>query len=136
MIKVDIKGAKALNKMLLKKAKFLKKPKKFFASASVLLRKDILNHFKQEKSPTGKWKKSKRAIKEHGKTLQKKRRLLQDIQSSAKYTSTYMEVGTNIEYAGKHNMGTDGMPKREFMWLSDTGENKIGKAFVFYLGKA
>jgi len=32
---------------------------------------------------------------------------------------------TNVPYAGKHNYGLGGMPKREFMWLSGPAQERM-----------
>ncbi|WP_435640328.1 phage virion morphogenesis protein [Micavibrio aeruginosavorus] len=67
-------------------------------------------HFNDQESPDGvKWPKSLRAIEAKGETLKKSGRLFSSITHNA--TSTGVEWGTNVVYAGIHQFGGDIKPK-------------------------
>lgn len=93
--------------------------------------------FEKEGDPI-RWKKSKRAEKQSGKTLQDTRTMLNSLTSSTQAGSFFettrrqLEVGTTIPYAGVHNEGSrfrfrvlgqrnqPMLPQREFMNLRPT----------------
>jgi phage virion morphogenesis protein len=71
------------------------------------LESSTADNFKGEHSPAGvPWKKSVRAIRDGGKTLQNSRRLALSIVSRTSDAS--VEVGTNVIYARRHNQGFSG----------------------------
>lgn len=73
---------------------------------------ETIDNFDKEQSYDGvKWKKSKRALKESGKTLQKTGRL----KNSIKYKSSAKRaiVGTNVIYAKTMQEGFDDTPKEK-----------------------
>lgn len=81
--------------------------------------------FRTSDDPQGQeWIPSKRVIRQgKGRTLVETGRL----QKSISYSSDSFEVniGTDVEYAAKHQEGLDGLPKREFLGISQKDEQEI-----------
>lgn len=119
------------------------KDKVFWGALSAIAFKDVLDHFNKEQSPSGKWQKWSQIYADHmsrigrssNKILQFNGFLRQNVRIAD--TRTRMKQGqllynpaqtkSGFPYAHAHNEG-DGMPKREFMWISDnalTGMSKI-----------
>ena len=68
------------------------------------MRNDVRSNFDNQRSFMGiKWKKSKRAIKDGGKTLMDTGRLYNSF--AVKATNNYARVGTNVKYARVINEG-------------------------------
>lgn len=68
------------------------------------MRNDVRSNFDNQRSFMGiKWKKSKRAIKDGGKTLMDTGRLYNSF--AVKATNNYARVGTNVKYARVMNEG-------------------------------
>lgn len=115
---------------------FLKKIKTNIAKSSDMLKlafatfgfKDIMNHFKQEQSPTGRWK----AIKRKGKILQDKGILRGSIlpRNTKRFSKDSIIIFAGAKYGGKHDRGEGGMTKREFMWFSGNAEEKMAKLIL------
>ncbi len=66
------------------------------------MKNSVLKNFEAEGRPR-RWKPSKRALREHGKTLQDKGRLAGSF--STDHGRNYAEVGTSVEYAPTHQFG-------------------------------
>lgn len=62
----------------------------------------VLENFEHEGRPSP-WKKSKRAAKQGGKTLQHTRRLMKSI--TREYDASRARIGTNLDYAAIHHFG-------------------------------
>lgn len=81
--------------------------------------------FNTSTDPEGqRWEPSKRVLRQgRGRTLVETGRL----QKSISYASDQNEVniGTDVEYAEKHQEGLDGLPKREFLGISQKDEQEI-----------
>lgn len=81
--------------------------------------------FRTSDDPQGQeWIPSKRVLRQgKGRTLVETGRL----QKSISYSSDSFEVniGTDVEYAAKHQEGLDGLPKREFLGISAKDEEEI-----------
>ena len=101
--------------------------------------KDIIDHFSKEEGENGRWKPRKastqRSYSRKGKAGNK---LLQDTGAlrgslihgqTEKVGANNVLMFTQVPYAGRHNYGK-GMPKREFMWLSDKALDNIAKMFL------
>jgi len=89
--------------------------------------RDIIQHFEQEKGPDGQWKRSKRAEREGGKTLQDTGNLRNgflpgNISNKGKDAIVFFNP---VPYSGQHDEGTDGMPQREFMYLTDDAQEDM-----------
>ena len=104
---------------------------------SNMMRDDVLDHFKQEKDPSGKWKDLKPATwkwkRSKGKT-----KMLQNTGALRrgnipKNTSKEAMVVNAIEYAIKHEKGTGVVPQRRFLWLSKTSLNRIMNYMASYI---
>lgn len=67
-----------------------------------IVRTSVVKNFEAEGRPTP-WKKSKRAIKEGGRTLTKRGRLMNSITAKAGRDS--VDIGTNVIYARIHQLG-------------------------------
>jgi len=109
---IQIKGMKELQQKLKSLIKSIKEPKKFFGTASIIMYKDTMKHFKEEMGPKGKWKSleigtliSRRRAKGSGglKILQSKGELIDSIEPI--FTNKKAEVGTNKKYANMHQKG-------------------------------
>lgn len=70
--------------------------------------KEVQLNFRGEKTPEGdSWQKSKRALRDGGKTLRDKGILQKSI--GARHNNTSAKVGTNLEYATIHQFGSGGL---------------------------
>ena len=67
-----------------------------------IVRTSVVKNFEAEGRPTP-WKKSRRAIKEGGRTLTRRGRLMNSI--TAKAGPASVDIGTNVIYARIHNLG-------------------------------
>lgn len=96
------------------------------------IRNYFVNSFKQQGWAGTKWKDVKRRQKETQTARDKKPILIQSgrlrraVNESIRKT-TWQEIvlGIDVEYGAKHNEGTDGMPKRQFMGESKELNAKI-----------
>jgi len=107
---------------------------------------DIIKHFADEQGPFGKWKprsaytQAQYAIRQKtdsrynpsNKILQLTGNLRQSIlPTNIKKAGTHsVEIFANSEYGGKHDRGEDGMPKREFMWFSDSAKERMAQVIA------
>ena len=103
----------------------------YTSRASNLMHQDIIKHFDQDKkgSTGSPWAKTKKAHKS-GDTLIRTGTLRGSF--FERYTETYAEVGTQVEYAAVHNFGyrKKNIPQREFLWISTMAENQITRVFA------
>lgn len=120
--------ADAWNKYLIKSGKTLKN---IFPVLSVAVNTighaDIMSHFKQERSPIGRWAplKSRR-----GKPLQDTGKLRGSILPARRVGRNSALIIANTDYAGFHNKGTGRIPQREFMWFSKAALAKMLKMIM------
>lgn len=105
--------------------KVLDNPSAIFSDIQSVMLEDVFDHFDKETGPKQRWKRSQRAIKQGGQTLQDKGILRESIIGRKNALRKTATVETAIVYAGVHNAGgktgrnkSIDMPKREFMWLS------------------
>jgi phage gpG-like protein len=105
---------------------------------------DVINHFEQERGPTGKWKAWSPAYRKYmqkrgkggNKILQDTGRLRTGWQPARYRTSREGITWFNpVEYAGAHDRGTRRLPKREFSWISRQAIEKIEKDTAKFLLK-
>ena len=127
-VTVKLLGDKKFRRKLDRISRKLKNPSREWKLTSIVMQKDVFNHFRGERGPKSKWKKSRRAITQGGKTLQDTGRLRQSITTSSDRKRAI--VGTNVKYARRHDKGLKGMPQRTFIWLSKKAENKILGIFI------
>jgi len=139
MIKYE--GLDKLNKGLNKLVKQLTQPRATFKKISIVMFKDVMEHFNREEGPSGKWLKflnpktgQRQDIRPYGrggnKLLQDTGRLKNSIISIS--TNEGAEVGTNVVYAPTHQFGNKNrnIPQRMFLWLSEKAETEIIKVFM------
>ena len=136
MAGVELKNSEAVERAI----KGYEKRLKFQAPAWKVIKQqalaDILKHFRDESSPTGKWKPSKRALEHGGKTLQDTGRLRNG--TVAKSGADRVIVTNNVNYGSYHNNAKPGskMPKRQFFWISDKAIQLMLKTMSkFIMGK-
>jgi len=127
-VKVTIKGDKEVLQSLRKMGSRVSNTGALMARVSVLGFQDVMDHFRNKDGSEGPWKplKSstiKRRRKNSSVPLQDTGRLRTSILPSA--TINEAKVSTNLSYAQFHNFGTQRIPKREFMWLSDTATQRV-----------
>lgn len=118
---------------------------------SAIVFKDLIKHFENESSPEGKWKPWSKIYKEHmevrgkggNKILQDTGRLRQSFKptkwrkvSNGILWFNNAKTSKGFPYAFAHNEGGKRLPKREFMWLSNSSINEISeKTLAFMLEK-
>lgn len=135
MIKIKIEDRevqKALNSLAAK----VKDMRPLMQKIAGIMHDAVEENFEQEGRP--KWKPSKRAQKQGGKTLQDKGQLAASI--SARYDNDSATVGTNKKYAAIHQFGGKAgrerkvnIPARPFLKLTDGDLNEIKEAVKDYL---
>ena len=84
------------------------------------------------------WKPSKIVLAgKQARTLVSNRVHPDKLQRSIKYSSDDKEVnvGTDTEYAGKHQFGEDGLPKRSFLGISDLDKERIDEIIEKHIEK-
>lgn len=113
---------------------------------------DIQDHFRQEEGPDGKWQRRAPSTQQMyaniregrwkppagtragsydpgNKVLQLTGRLRQSVVAGKNNIKPYgrnaIKVFSNVEYSGKHDEGEGHIPKREFMWLSSSAQDKM-----------
>lgn len=81
--------------------------------------------FNTSTDPDGdRWEPSKRVLRQgRGRTLVETGRLQKSISYS--YDANEVNIGTDVPYAEKHQEGLDGLPKREFLGISQKDEQEI-----------
>lgn len=116
--------------------------KYLMAAANIFGFKDIIEHFEDEKGPDGNWPKrsanTNRAYDILGGSYSSSNKLLQltgRLRGSFMPGSSYIKQNDRLsvtlfsdptlDYARVHDEGSDSMPKREFMWLSDKAKQLI-----------
>jgi len=139
MAVVVFKDKKALKfmKRLISQVSDVKKVKKNYAKLlSIIVFKDIIDHFEKETGPRGKWKKITRVgqILQDGGDLRKG---LIPIELGRQFRVKKAGIlwFNPVPYAKIHDeggkMARGGiMPQRSFMWLSKSGLDKISKQTI------
>lgn len=145
-IKVDNKKAINLFTAISKRAANPIEANKIIAN---FMRKDVLDHFKQESDENGRWKdlKPETWIKKiygsnkslsgkgsgggHTKMLQNSGTLRnRNIPFSSR---TAAGIYNDVSYAVYHQEGTKNIPQRKFLWLSDSALTKILNYMAKYI---
>lgn len=114
------------------KWKDLDQRKVFGSIISVSVFTDIMQHFSDQKGPSGDWEKWSKVYMEHMQKIGKAgNRILQDtgrlrqslMPGAGKFRSNTSGVlfFTTVPYARAHDKGNQRMPQRQFMWLSKEG---------------
>jgi phage gpG-like protein len=116
--------------------------KRFVDQIAVHVFQDLIDHFKKEEGPQGKWKPWSKIYREHmqriGKggnnILQDTGRLRGGIQAT-NYQARRDGVSwyNRVPYAAAHEYGTKRLPKRPFMWLSKAAMKKISDVTLGFI---
>lgn len=130
-----------LNKRLKKMRDNANNPNPVTAYIATQMYRDVMDHFDKEMGPQSKWKQlspitieNRRKGKGRGSD-----KILQDtglLRASIKPNNTKdsASVGTNLNYAEKHQYGYKNIPQRKFLWLSkavlDLITKKVGKFYI------
>lgn len=106
--------------------------------------KDIMEHFSNEEGSDGTWKqrseKTNLLYDRRGGMYNSSNKLLQlsgNLRKSILHAGAMSDKGkyaiavtSNIEYASKHQEGENGMPKRDFLWLSDNALERMADTIL------
>lgn len=122
--------------------------KEYTGLLSAIIYEDITRHFEEEKGSGGPWKQWSKSYREKmeadgkggNKILQDNGRLRQNFKpSKVRRTSQgflwFNDAQTNsgFPYAAAHDTGGKKLPKRDFMWASDTAMEKISVQTLSFL---
>lgn len=134
-----IEGFEELSRSMQSMINFVKRPRRVYAGAKVIMLQDVMDHFRKQEGPDvfgtlKKWKKlspltihmRRKGKRSRGmKILQDKGILIGSI--GALHGSQGAEVGTNVDYAKDHQYGNPmkNIPKRAFLWISDLAAERI-----------
>ena len=131
---------KRIKKALDSAVKAQKNLRPFFRNARVIMLKDILEHFRKEEGPKGKWKPLKSSTANKIVTKSGKRRgfkhilqvdgtrggLLSTINANARFDNNSASIAAVKPYAAIHQFGGKAgrknsvrIPARPYMWLSN-----------------
>lgn len=139
-VSIKVKGDKEVNRKIMRLIKTIKEPVSILKDVKLIMYRDVIDHFRDEKGSDGAWKPSQRVLKFGGKTLDRSggRFGLKGSMTSDS-GKDYAQVGSNKIYGKVHNEGLRvrniKMPKREFLWLSENAQGKILNRFVSGLAK-
>ena len=121
-----------LKNRLAKMRRNMSNPSPMMQKTSILMYKDVNDHFSKAKSDTGGWTPLRFRS---GKPLQDTGMLKRSVQASNTKDRAVVTAGNSaVDYAGFQNYGTKNIPARKFLWISkDTKTNIkkiLGKFFV------
>lgn len=138
---VDIRGEAAIHGRIndyLKNLKTMDSASQSMGYAVLVAWKDVMDHFKKEEGPGGKW------VPLAARTLawKKKRGYKGMLKNTGNLRQrTTMEqfggkgiVANTVDYAVKHQFGL-GVPARPFLWISEQAEKRIVARFFKYVVK-
>ena len=91
------------------------------------IQEQTVNHFTMQAGPSGSWPPTQRG----GAALIKTGTLRGSIQTVV--GTDEVEIGTNIEYAKYHQLGTKRIPQRAFLGLTDTDQNELQRVIENYV---
>lgn len=140
IITADDDGSDELKKWLQELKKNVRYRIQFYAKAKLIMFQDVMNHFKREEGPEGKWQKlskltlyRRRKKGKGAKILRDTGRLMGDI--TAISGNDGAEVGTNDIRARTHQEGDKerNIPARTFAFLSEEANERILDVMVDYL---
>ena len=129
-VEVQMEGLKL---RLAKMRKRLSNPSPQMQKTSILMYKDVNDHFAKAKSDTGSWKPLKYRT---GKPLQDTGALKSSVQAKNTRDSAVVSAGNSrVDYAAAQNYGTKTIPSRKFMWISKGIRENITKLLgKFFIG--
>lgn len=120
----------------------------FVSTISIFVFQDIMSHFEQEKGSAGPWKAWSKIYLEHMTSIGKSGN--QILQDSGRLRQSFTpgqwrahpsgiewynpaKTKDGFPYAAAHDEGGPKLPKRDFMWLSETALEKIASATLAFL---
>lgn len=140
-VTIDDKAAvKLIQGLVSKVGKISDRERSYVGLLSSIVFKDLIEHFENETGPEGRWQPwSPRYREWRFRKVSKKAKAgftPKILQLTGKlrqgWTPTRLRISREgvlwfnpVEYGAKHQEGTDGMPKREFAWLSDKAMESI-----------
>lgn len=114
--------------------------KKYIGLLSAIVYSDINTHFKEQKGSEGSWKDWSTSYTKHMEKIGRSGNMIlqfngklrnnfkpTDVKSSSKGIMWFNDAKTKkgFPYAAAHDKGGPKLPKRDFMWLSDSSMEKI-----------
>ena len=116
----------------------IKNDRAMFTKMAVWAFKDVQDHFQKESGSSGRWPSLSQATiksRRQGKKAGRSPRMLQDTgrlknsllptTGKTRFIPDGVILYTDLVYASAHNFGTDKIPQREFMWLSNEAKRQI-----------
>ncbi len=123
-LKVNTAQMKAVRRRYERAQKRVKHGNKFFQRAAIIMHRNVIRHFRDEKGEDAKWKSLKKPRGRGGtKPLQDTGTLRASILFQGQVQNA--RVRTSLSYASFHDEGTSNIPKRDFMWLEREVERKL-----------
>lgn len=122
--------------------------KAYVGLLSAIVYRDVMTHFKEEKGSEGRWKTWSPSYQEHmkkigragNKILQFNGRLRQTFQPTDNKTSSRgitwfnnAKTKSGYPYAWGHQEGDGKLPKRDFMWLSNSALDEMARQTLAYM---
>lgn len=138
----ESKKAKEFFGQIISKVKNLEDSKEIIGLFSTHVFRDIMDHFKNEEGPNGKWQPWSRVYAAHlekigrsgNKILQFSGLLRQSFQpNNVKKVDDGLMWFNTAPYSARHDEGLDGMPQRQFMWLSKSALDKLASQVIRYV---
>lgn len=124
------------------------KDKKFWTIMAGFALADVDRHFEKELGPKGKWKAWSRIYKKRMEKIGKGGNLILQDKGDLRKASRMADNSVRRRrgeliynpakskdgkpYAANHDQGLNGMPQRQFMWLSQRALNNMSKAIAHY----
>lgn len=138
MPKIVIQGGEKLKKGLRDLMQKVKKPTTSFRKSSIIMERDVLDHFEDERGPFRKWRALSQTTLEMRRKSGSGAKILQDsgigrASVGSGYSSKGATVGTNLNYMIQHQSGNKRrkpqLPKREWLWTSGKALKRIFNVF-------
>lgn len=139
----DKELSKYLDNIISRRKSITARDRKYMDGVATIVDADIQMHFVSESGPDGKWKDRSKRYKDFLRKLGKSEKILQIsgdlkrgfIPSHYRLQSDGVIFFNIVEYSRIHDEGLSGMPKRQFMWLSDAAFNRISQHTLDFLSK-
>ena len=120
----------------------------FAGAIGAVVFRDVIDHFEKEQGPKGAWAPWSRSYYEYMESIGSGNNLI--LQDSGKLRQSFLPTNyrkspdgllfynkaktkSGYPYAWAHNEGDGNLPQREFMWLSKTASDNLGKVTLGYL---
>lgn len=135
---------KMLRRMINRSDQVDQKSRAYVGLLSAIVLQDVASHFEKESGPNGRWRawsdkyrlKMERIGKGGNKILQDKGILRQGwVPTNVRTAGESVLWFNNVPYASRHDLGSNGMPKRQFAWLSAFALSKISKQTAQFIAE-